>query len=134
MVESTLYTAEQVVNIAYQSFYETGMFADNYKLWKREPDVDKTWTEFKQYFSLAHQDLREARVVTTNTPIGSANAAITQDTIDAIANLATAIAHDRAAVSTPTTTNASLTLALTKANTDLVEALKKITYFTKKLG
>ena len=131
---STPYTAEQVVNISYQLIYEIGMFADNCKLWKRNPDVDKTWTAFKQYFSLAHQGLRKAQVGTTDTLFGSANASITQDTVDAIANLATATAHDRVTLSTLTTTNALLTLALTKANADLVEALKTITYITKKLG
>ena len=43
----TLHTAEQVVNIAYQFIYETGMFVDNRKLWKRNPDKDRTWTAFK---------------------------------------------------------------------------------------
>ena len=96
--------------------------------------MDKTWTAFKQYFSLAHQELRESQLGTTNTLYGSVNAAINQDTVEAIANLVTATAHDRATVSTLTTTNTSLTMALIKANSDLVDALKMITFLTKKVG
>ena len=33
----TPYTAEQVVNTAYQLIYKVVMFADNCKLWKRKP-------------------------------------------------------------------------------------------------
>ena len=82
---------------------------------------------------MAHQEIRESQVGTTDTPFGSANAAIDQDTVEAIENLATAIDHDRAAVSTISTTNISFTVALAKSNSDLVDALKMITFLTKRV-
>ena len=35
------------------------MFADDFKIWKRLPATDRTWTRFKTDFSLSHQELRE---------------------------------------------------------------------------
>ena len=80
---------------------------------------------------MAHQELRESQLGITDTPLGSTNAAINQDNVQAIANLATVTDHDCAVVSTLSTTNVSLTLSFTKASSDLVDAFK-ISLFSQK--
>jgi len=132
------YTPTQVLTIAYQVIFETGLFADDCKDWKRQPVNHKTWPQFKIDFTRAHQEYRESQVTTPRAagflaqefdPPGAQ-----QDTIDAIANLATATAADRTAVANLTTTVADLTTALGKSNNKLVTALERITALTQQLA
>jgi hypothetical protein len=129
----TPYTPEQVVTIAYTLIFKTGLFADDCKIWRRRTTVEKTWTEFKRVFTLAHQELRESTHTSKGSGFHSANNAVTQDdfnhdiqqeTVDAIANLATATASDRATVASLTATNSRLTLELIAVNAKLVKALE----------
>ena len=53
-----------------------------------------------------------------------------QETVDAIANLATATASNRSTVATLTSTNRTLTLALTACQIQLVEALQDVAKLT----
>jgi hypothetical protein len=129
------YTPEQVVTIAYTLVFKTGMFADDCKLWRRQATNTKTWTEFKRVFTLAHQELRESTQTAHKSGFHSANSAmdqqtvdhqdIQQDTVDAIANLATATAADRTTVATLTATNSRLTQELLAVNAKLVRALEQ---------
>jgi hypothetical protein len=135
---NTPYTPAQVLTIAYQIIFQTGIFADDCRNWKRQPVAYKTWPQFKIDFTRAHQEYRESQVTTPHAagflaeefaPIDSQ-----QETIDAIANLATATAADRTAVANLTTTVADLTTALGKSNTKLVTALERITTLTQQLA
>jgi hypothetical protein len=123
---NTPYSPEQVVATAYQLIYATGMFLDDCKLWKRQPGHYKTWDNFKRDFALSHREFREAKVTSAGAGYQSANSVYQQNTVDAIANLATATAHDRQTVSTLTATNSALTLELTAVNRKLVTALQEI--------
>ena len=49
------YSDELVVIAAYNLVFKTGMFADNFRLWRRRVAGDKTWQQFKTYFTMAHQ-------------------------------------------------------------------------------
>ena len=123
------YTPVQVVTTAYTLVFKTGMFADDCKLWRRMAAAQKTWTEFKRVFTLAHQELRESTHTAKGAGFQSANSAMVQDdiqqeTVDAIANLATATAADRTTVATLTETNRRLTLELVAVNAKLVKALE----------
>jgi hypothetical protein len=131
---NTPYSPEQVVATAYQLVYATGMFLDDCKIWKRHPEAYKTWGHFKRDFTLSHRALREAKVTSAGAGYHSANAVYQQDTVTAIANLATATAHDRQAVATLSTTNSTLTLALTAANKKLVAALHDVARLTQELA
>ena len=51
----TPYTPAQVVGIAFQLMFQTGIFNDDCKLWRRQPADVKTWTRFKEFFATAHQ-------------------------------------------------------------------------------
>lgn len=138
----TPYTPEQVVSTAYQCIFATGLFTEECKVWKRRTSADKTWANFKTAFSLAHRELREARLTTAGaTGYSSANSVVQsaghvhqQETIDAIANLATATSHDRASVATLTATNSTLTAELTKVNAKLVNALQDNLKLAEKLA
>ena len=56
---NTLYTLLQVVGIAYQLIFQTGMFTNNCKQWKRRDPANKNWTKFKIFFATAHQEFWE---------------------------------------------------------------------------
>ena len=118
------YSREQVTNNAFQLMHATGMFIEDCKIWKRQTAAYKTWDQFKQDFSESHREFRDARGTTAGASNYQANNAVyQQDTIEAIANLATATSHDRQAVSTLTSTNSALTKELASVNAKLVTAL-----------
>ena len=135
---NTPYTLLQVVGITYQLIFQTGMFNDNCKQWKRRDPDDKTWTEFKIFFSTSHQELRKSQATTAGARYHAANIVdnhaanhvYRQEIFDAIANLATATASNRALVETLTATNSTLTAALTLSNRKLVTTLQDVARLT----
>jgi hypothetical protein len=129
------YSTEQVTNNAYQLIFATGMFFDDCKIWKRRDAAYKTWDQFKTDFAESHREFRDARGTTAGATNYQANNAVYQDeTIEAIANLATATSHDRQAVATLTSTNSTLTKELTRVNAQLVTALLANTKLTAQLS
>ena len=62
---NTPYTPQQVLVTAFQLVFQTGIYADDCKVWKRKPAADKTWTAFKVFFSTANQEYRESQETTT---------------------------------------------------------------------
>ena len=50
------YLPAQVVATAYQIVFQTGMFNDDCKVWKRKADAYKTWANFKVHFATAHYE------------------------------------------------------------------------------
>lgn len=129
------YTPEQVTNNAFQLIHATGMFVEDCKIWKRNVAAYKTWDQFKTDFAESHREFRDARGTTAGATNYQANNAVyQQDTIDAIANLATATSHDRQAVSTLTATNSALTKELALVNAKLVTALLANTQLTSQLA
>ena len=114
------------------------MFNDDCKLWKRRDPADKTWTKFKTFFATTHQELRESQATTAGPDCHAANHVdhqaanhiYRQETLNAIVNLATATASDRASVATLTNTNSTLAATLTMRNSKLVTALQDVAYLT----
>jgi hypothetical protein len=140
---NTPYTPAQVLAIAYQIVFQTGIFADDCRDWKRQTAAYKTWPQFKIDFTRAHQEYHKSQVVTPGAagflatgkmPEYDAPDESQQQTIDAIANLATATAADRSAVAALSGTVSELTKDLSKANTKLVAALEKISLLTQQLA
>ena len=74
------------------------------------------------HFANEYQDLKENQVSTTSSAY-QATAEYQQDTVEALANLATATASDREAVANLTATNKVLMDELAKVNADLITAL-----------
>jgi hypothetical protein len=133
---ATPYTAGQVINIAYQLVYRTGIFTDDCKIWKRHPAVYKTWPQFKIDFALAYQEYNEALDIAPSAAGFHAQTVDehNEETIAAIANLATATAEDRKAVANLTSTNALLTKELATSTSKLITALTQIGSLTKQIA
>jgi hypothetical protein len=131
----TPYSPAQVLNIAYQLVFRTGIFANDCKIWKHQPAPYKKWPQFKLDFVVAYQEYNEALVITLHAAGFSAEElAKHQGTIDAIANLATATAEDRRAVANLMETKTTLTKELATSNGKLVTALTLVNTLTKQLA
>jgi hypothetical protein len=123
------YTPAQIVSIAYNTVFSTGMFPEACREWRRLPRADQTWARFKTDFALAHQEFRDSQVTSNQAGYHHANAAfeLQQDTAAALANLATATASDRSTVANLTNTNSNLSVELAQATAKLALAEATIT-------
>jgi hypothetical protein len=96
----TPYAAAQIVANAYNNVFQTGLFPDACREWRRRPNVEHIWLNFKTDFAEAHRD---NRLATSSTQAqgyhGHGANSVTEnfftDTADAFANLATATTADR---------------------------------------
>jgi rubrerythrin len=128
----TPYSPKPILDVAYQLIFCTGIFSNDCKIWKRQPAAYKTWPQFKVDFAVAHQEYSEALDVTpAASGFHAEEATDQQETIEAIANLATATAEDCKAVANLTGTNATLTKELATTDGKLVTALTLVTTLTK---
>jgi hypothetical protein len=125
---SAPYTQAQILAIAYNLIFSTGIFPEACREWRRRPRLEQTWTNFKVEFALAHQEFRDSQITAGQAGYQSANNAyeIHQETALAIANLATATASDRSTVASLTSTNSSLSTELTEATAKLNAATQEI--------
>ena len=128
----TPYTPLQIVTTAYQLIFDTGVFSLDCKEWRKKATDDKTWANFIIFWTEKHLDYREEQTHTSGTGF-HANSA-TNETIEAIACLATATASDRKALENLTATNLVLTTELKLAQESLITALTKITKLTESLN
>ena len=127
------YSVYQVVTAAYNLLFKTGMFADDCKMWRRRDPADKTWPYFKTYLTVTHQEIRESQKTSQGAGYHSTNNAtmenlrqdIQQETVDAISNLATATAADRAIFETPTATKSQLLKEIIAVNQNLVKLVEE---------
>jgi len=129
------FTPVHVVNTDFNVISSTGMFQDDYKLWKRKPDADKAWTQFKIDFTIAHSKIIES-AQTAHTASFQANntTEVQRDTAAAISNLANATQLDRASMALLTTTITHLTTSLAEANEKLVTSLTRIAVLERDLA
>jgi hypothetical protein len=133
------YSPEQVVTVAYNLVSQTGCFDHDLKDWRAKPDTAKTWPDFKTFFTERHQDWTQNRSDRAGQQYGQAHMAnqepaYKQRTIDAIANLATATASDRATVATLMSTIDKLTTDLKDVQSKLVIALETNAALARALG
>ena len=105
---------------------------DGCKEWRRKPEDGKNWESFKSHFAQEYLDLKENQAQTTGAAYQVQP--YQQDTAEALANLASATASDRETVSNLVATNKKLTEDLSRANAELVAALKKINYLTQTIS
>ena len=124
------FTSKQVVDIALLCIAKTGVFNDDLKEWDRFPLLDRTWPNFRVHFSKAHREWRANLRLTAGQHFPRANAVDATsvqnhqaETVDTLANLATATAADRATVATLTDTIAQLSLELASAQAKLISLL-----------
>ena len=124
------FTSKQVVDIALLCLVKTGVFNDDLKEWNHLPLLDRTWPKFRVHFSKAHREWRANLRLTAGQHFPRANAVDSTsvqnhqaETVDALANLATATASDRATVATLTDTIAQPLSELASAQAKLISSL-----------
>ena len=125
------FTSKQIVDISLLCLVNTGVFNDYLKKWNRKPLPSRDWTTFRVHFAKAHRywkaNLRlnaggkipRVNTVETSTAMTNHQA----DTVDALDNIATATAADRAIVATLTDTIFQLSSELTSAQAKLISSL-----------
>ena len=52
------------MSVVYKILSQTGVYADDCKLWCKKPGTNKTWPNFKQLFTIASPDLRQSKSTT----------------------------------------------------------------------
>jgi hypothetical protein len=124
------YSAAMILNVAYTLVLNTGLFHDACCVWKSRAIAGKTWAQYKLDFTTAHCEFRLTNQTAQQSGFHSANMMIEQgcddsmqDTVDAIAQLATATASYRGTVTALTRTNAKLASQLEAAHA-LIAQLK----------
>jgi hypothetical protein len=134
------YGAAMIVNVAYTLIFNTGLFPDACRAWQSRAIAGKTWAQFKLDFTTAHREFRLTNQTAQQSGFHSANMMIKQgrdesmqDTVDAIAKLATATASDRGTVATLTTTNAKHATQLEAAHALIAQLKNEIATLKNKI-
>jgi hypothetical protein len=134
------YGAAMIVNVAYTLVFNTGLFPDACRAWQSRAIAAKTWAQFKIDFATAHHKFRLTNQTAQQSDFHSANMMIEQgqddsmqDTAEAIAQLATAMASDRGTVATLTTTNAKLANQLEAAHALIAQLKSEIATLKNKI-
>jgi hypothetical protein len=117
----------QHINVGYAKIFATGHFMSACRRWNERPTTEKTWTQLKPHFAAAHRQHKQMQGESSATAgYHSANAVVTQNedqmteaTIGALANLATATEADRGVVAALTQTNSRLAKQLEDNSTEL---------------
>ena len=102
------YTGKKIVSISYDIIFQTGIYADDCKLWRKKDKADKTWPEFKLYFTAASQDLRLSKA-TTGTAGYHQSLADTIDFTQTLNTITTAIETNQPTITKMTKQNQQLT-------------------------
>jgi hypothetical protein len=120
------YGAAMIVHVAYTLVFNTGLFPNACRAWQSRAIAGKMWEQFKIDFSTAHHEFHLANQTAQQSGFHSANMMIEhgreetmQDTVNAIAQLATA--YDRGTVATLTATNAKLATQLEAAQAQIAQ-------------
>jgi hypothetical protein len=134
------YGAAMIVNVAYTLVFNTGLFPDACRAWQSRVIAAKTWAQFKIDFATAHREFRLTNQTAQQSGFHSANKMIEQgrddsmqETAEAIAQLATAMASDRGTVATLTTANAKLVNQLEAAHALIAQLKSEIMTLKNKI-
>jgi hypothetical protein len=100
----------QQINVGYAKLFATGHFMSACRRWNKKPLAEKTWAQFKAHFSAAHrqhthiqgESAATAGYHSANEAVGQTEDQMSEATIGALENLATATAADRGVVATLT--------------------------------
>jgi hypothetical protein len=127
------YDNAMIINVAYTLVFNTGLFPDACRAWQSRAISGKTWAQFKIDFATSHREFRLTNQTAQQSGFHSTNMMIEQgrddsmqETAEAIAQLATAMASDRGTVVTLTTTNAKLANQLEAAHALIAQLKSKI--------
>jgi hypothetical protein len=134
------YGAAMIVNVAYTLVFNTGLFPDACRAWQSRAIAGKMWAQFKLDFATVHCEFRLTNQTAQQSGFHSANMMIKQgrgesmqDTVDVIAQLATATASDRETVAKLTTANAKLATQLEAAHAQIAQLKNEIATLKNKI-
>jgi hypothetical protein len=134
------YGAAMIVNVAYTLVFNTGLFPDACRAWQSGAIAEKTCLQFKLDFATVHCEFRLTNQNAHQSGFHSANTMIEQgcdesmqDTVHAIAQLATATASDRGTAATLTTTNVNLATQLEAAHAQIAQLKNEIATLKNKI-
>ena len=96
--------------------FQTGIYADDCKLWRKKSKADKIWLEFKPYFTTASQDLRQSKA-TTGTAGYHQSPADRIEFTRTLNTITTTIEADQSTITNMTKQNQQLTNQLHQAIT-----------------
>jgi hypothetical protein len=127
------YGAAMIVNVTYTLVSNTGFFPDACRAWQSRALAGKRWEQFKIDFATAHRELLLTNQTAHQSGFHSANMMIEhgreetmQDTVDSIAQLATATASGRGTVATLTATDEKLAMQLEADQGQIVQLKNKV--------
>jgi hypothetical protein len=118
---SVLIGHPQQINVGYATIFATGHFMSACRRWNEKPNVEKTWAQFKTHFSTAHRQHKQLQGEYAATSGYQTEDQMAEETIGALANLATATVADRGVVATLTEANARLAKQLEGNSNELWE-------------
>jgi hypothetical protein len=116
------------------------LFPDACRAWQSRAIAGKTWAQFKINLATAHREFWLTNQTAQQSGLHSANMMIEQgrdesmqDTVDAIAQLATSTASDWGTVATLTTTNAKLATQIEAAHAIIAQLKNEIATIKNKI-
>ena len=127
------YSNNQLLTMAYNLVYATGLFFDDCKAWNRLPQNQKTMDHFKTTFQQAQRELRDQQRTAQQAGFqangiwcqpATSNDNPLQETAEALANLATATASDRQALQNLTNTVKELSNQIKAKDKQIDELIK----------
>ena len=137
------FTKKKIVDTAILCVAKAGVFQDDLKDWNKQDPANRTWANFKKFFTTAHREYKANLKLTIGTlfpqanavsGVPSPNATAQAETMNALANLATATASDRVTVATLTDTIARLFYKLASTQAKLISSLMDNKKLLKRLA
>jgi hypothetical protein len=119
----------QQINVGYAKIFATGHFMSACRRWNEKHAIEETWTQFKSHFAAAHRQHKQMQGESTatagyhskNTAVSHNEDQMSEYTIGALTNLATATAAYRGVVAALTQANARLAKQLEDNSNELRE-------------
>ena len=62
--DETAYTPEKIIQTAYYAISSSNLYTDAWKEWRRKPQNEKKWTNFKKNFATEYHELKEQEKTT----------------------------------------------------------------------
>lgn len=127
------YTAPQIVQNGYQIMFNTGLFPDACREWKRRPAIEKTWPNFQTHFTEAVDEYSEANATAAEQGYaGNVEEELHDDpeeyarTAEALVNLTVATQEDRKMLADLTAINKSLVATIAAKDAEIAKLQARI--------
>ena len=133
----TAYTPEQILQTAYYAISSSNLYTDACKEWRRKPQNEKTWTNFKTFFAAEYHELKEQEKTTAMGKGYHSAHLVQQDTeqedsllVESLQHLALAATTDKQTIAQLVEANAKLTENISTLTDKLALALQTVAALT----